>query len=104
MRFMCCWHTFRIGDELRLDEEGFLICPEHAQRRYGWKSPRRRSVPAHPFDPMRPRYVDAVDYAENDLGRDQAVTAEFMARFKLAGVPMTQAEHDKYEAELLEDQ
>jgi hypothetical protein len=38
VRFICCVRTMPFDP--RFDDEGFLVCPEHLQRRYGWRSPR----------------------------------------------------------------
>jgi hypothetical protein len=38
MRFLCCTKTMPF--ERTHDLAGFLVCPEHQMRRYGWRSPR----------------------------------------------------------------
>lgn len=46
VRFQCCEKEVHEGDLLGQDEEGFIVCDLHAQRRYGWRSA-----------PMRPHFV-----------------------------------------------
>jgi hypothetical protein len=60
VRFMCCLQTMPFAAVF--DSEGFLICPEHHQRRYGWRSARvKHNRPA---------------FAETRLEQDQAIVHE----------------------------
>jgi len=62
VRFQCCVRTMPF--EKMLDLAGFLICPEHLERRYGWRSAR---VTAE-----RPRG----NYGESPLEQDRAIVKE----------------------------
>lgn len=55
-----CGCTNAIGDlqeNLIVDEEGFVLCPNHDARRYGWKSRIRIPHKAFPFDEKNPEFV-----------------------------------------------
>lgn len=77
VRFLCC--TQIMVFEPVFDKDGFLICPIHHQRRYGWRSPRLKQHKVHPFDPERPEYVSRPDHSESLLERDQAVVRELFS-------------------------
>lgn len=66
VRFMCCLRTMPF--EKKLDEEGFLICPEHEMRRYGWRS--ARITADHPRG----------HYGESSLEQDQAIVRELFGQ------------------------
>jgi hypothetical protein len=60
IRFLCCWRTMPFDPVF--DSEGFLICPEHHERRYGWRSARVKG--------NRP------DFRESRLEQDQSIVRE----------------------------
>jgi hypothetical protein len=72
VRFLCCRHTFN-GERPVFDSDGFIICPEHGQRRYGWRSPRFKQHKAFPFDAANPQYIWRPDFSESRLEQDEAV-------------------------------
>jgi hypothetical protein len=47
IRFQCCTKQFRLGDKIVCDDEGFAVCPDHKQRRYGWRSLPTKLVKLH---------------------------------------------------------
>jgi hypothetical protein len=64
VRFICCSKT--IPFDPVFDFEGFLICPVHGERRYGWRS--SRVVDSSKWN--RP------NYGESSLEQDQAIVKE----------------------------
>lgn len=70
VRFVCCTQKLTSPS---FDREGFLICPEHHERRYGWLSPRLRPEKAYPFDPAKPEYVNKPDWSESHIDADRAI-------------------------------
>jgi hypothetical protein len=67
--FLCCKRT--VPFEMIFDREGFLICPEHKSRRYGWRSPGMKQYETVPFNPENPQYVWRRDYSKSPLEHDQ---------------------------------
>lgn len=74
VRFICCLRTMPF--ELTLDKEGFMVCPDHKQRRYGWRSARKKQHKVSPFNPEKPEYVYRPDYSETRLEQDQAIVRD----------------------------
>lgn len=74
IQFMCC--TQIMDFEPVFDDEGFLVCPIHNQRRYGWRSPLLKQHKSHPFDPQKPQYVSRPDHSGSLLERDQTFVRE----------------------------
>jgi hypothetical protein len=60
VRFQCC--TRLLPFDPAFDDEGFLVCPEHGERRYGWRSPLVTGT--------RP------DFSKSRLEQDQAFVRE----------------------------
>lgn len=78
VRFICCTHGAAF--EPKFDAEGFLICPLHNARRYGWLSPRQRLYKSVPFDPEDPKYIMRLDYDESPIQRDRAIVRELVGK------------------------
>jgi len=76
IRFICCMQTMPF--EIGLDEGGYLVCPEHGRRRYGWQSHRKVPKKAYPFDPDNPTYIFRPDYGKTLLQHDQDIVRELM--------------------------
>lgn len=76
VRFMCCLRT--VPFELIFDKEGFLICPEHHERRYGWRSPRHKRYEVVPFNPEHPQYIFRRDHSKSPLEHDQDFVRELL--------------------------
>ena len=77
VRFICCFKTMPF--EIKTDETGFLVCPEHGRRRYGWMSHRKVPKKAYPFDPENPTFVSRPDYGKTLLQHDQDIVQELQA-------------------------
>jgi hypothetical protein len=88
MRFVCCTHEFLVGDALRLDDEGFFVCPVHGQRRYGWLTSRKAKTKAHPFNPADPQFILVTLWGETHLARDREVVSLWLKDNDVAGTPM----------------
>lgn len=91
VRFLCCIKTIErirnygqaglAGDKsarpFYIDGEGFLICPEHGLRRFGWLSPRQTEFPSVPQDLDKPRQtVLRTNHSETHIERDKAIRSE----------------------------
>lgn len=76
VRFQCCIRTMPF--EFIFNAEGFLICPEHHERRYGWRSPRLKRYELAPFNPENPQYIWRPVHGESHLERDQAIVRELL--------------------------
>lgn len=80
LRFICCTQSYAPGSvPTTFDEEGFVVCPEHGQRRYGWKSPRRTPFVIVPYsldERGEKRTHDQVNWNETPLERDRAVVGD----------------------------
>lgn len=76
VRFLCCIQIMIF--EPVFDKEGFLICPVHHQRRYGWRGPRKKIYKVAPIesDPEKQQYIARPDYSETALEVDQAIVQE----------------------------
>ena len=69
---------------LPLDTEGFVICPAHGMRRYGWRSMPTKShvtTPASSTQPAQTLQRPDYSFAGNDgpLRADQKWAREFLA-------------------------
>jgi hypothetical protein len=76
VRFQCCTKLVSAihGPQgVYTDAEGFLACPEHGQRRYGWRSPRTKFFRVHPFNPAKPQYIERPLWGESDIERDKII-------------------------------
>lgn len=76
--FLCCLRTMPF--EPKFDEEGFLICPEHSQRRYGWRSAKLKRYNAYPFDHAEPQYIWRPDFSQTPLEQDKALTLDIFRK------------------------
>lgn len=76
VRFLCCLQTMPFG--IIVDEEGYIVCPEHKERRYGWRTHRKIARKAYPFDPDDPQYVFRSDYGKTLLQHDQDFVRELL--------------------------
>lgn len=73
VRFICCEHTYEQRELPTRDSEGFLACPIHGMRRFGWRTVRMKLYKAHPFDAAKPQYVERPAWSETDIERDRAI-------------------------------
>jgi hypothetical protein len=78
VRFLCCLRNMPF--KRTLDNEGFLVCPEHKQRRYGWRSANLKRYNAYPFDHADPQYVWRPDYSQSALEQDQLISADIFRK------------------------
>lgn len=80
VRFICCTQSYAPGViPDTFDEEGFIICPQHKQRRYGWKSARKTPYVSHPpaLDSRGQKVmIECVNWSEKPLERDRAVVGD----------------------------
>ena len=89
--FVCCTKTVEriknygqsglFGDPntrpFYIDTQGFLVCPEHGGRRFGWQSVRKTEYPSIPQNLDRPPQTILLNnYTESTLERDQSIRRE----------------------------
>lgn len=95
VRFICCRRRLTSQDDIKLDSEGFIICPDHGERRYGWRSAPMKQHKLHPFDPDKPKFIERPHFGLSLLDADKRVQESLKA-----ALPQWIEEMEEIETEL----
>lgn len=79
VRFMCCQREVDQDTLLGQDEEGFVVCSEHKERRYGWRSaPMSAHLVRNPEN--KPETIYRPNYSIPAIDADRAFWTDVVER------------------------